>query len=356
MNTISPKISIVIPVYNAESYLRDCLDSVVNQTMREIQIICINDGSTDLSLSILEEYANDDSRILLINKINAGVAAARNEGLARATGKYILFVDSDDTVDTKLCEKVYAKAEQSNADFVLFFHDTPNGHPCVCDTTISTDDKIKWEEKKSLLNFGTVWGKLWRKNFLDKHNLKFYEQVFCLDDVLFYWQGLSLATKVSVLPEILYHYYLHPNALTAFQGRHFQTILNELIKCKLFLQENELYQLCKTLFLRVEIDLLFNFYPKVENEFKAEFRERLKNFLGEDEIDYLRHERYIDYSITYFYYCLTGDCGIFVMYLRRRIRSFLGTSKRNIIKFVVNFITFFTTAASKKINKSKSNQ
>jgi glycosyltransferase involved in cell wall biosynthesis len=343
VNIISPKISIIIPVYNAEPYLRECLDSVVNQTMYEIQIICINDGSNDLSLSILEEYANDDSRILLIDKTNAGVAAARNDGLVRATGKYILFVDSDDTVDTKLCEKVYAKAEQANADFVLFFHNTPNGHPCVCDTTISTDDKIKWEEKKSLLNFGTVWGKLWRKIFLDKHNLKFYEQVFCLDDVLFYWQGLSLATKVSVLPEALYNYYLHPNALTTFRGRHFQTILNELVKCKLFLKENDLYQRCKTLFLRFEIDLLFNFYPKIENELKMEFRKKLKTFLEEDEKDYLRKERYIDYSITYFYYCLTRDRGIFLMYLRRRIRSFLGTFKRNIIKFVVNFTTFFKT-------------
>jgi glycosyltransferase involved in cell wall biosynthesis len=343
MNTISPNISIIIPVYNSEPYLRECLDSVVNQTMREIQIICINDGSTDNSLAILEEYADGDSRILLINKINTGVASARNNGLASVTGKYVLFVDSDDTVDTKLCEKVYTKAEWSNADFVLFFHDTPNGHQCACDTTISTYDKIGWEEKKSLLNFGTVWGKLWRKDFLEKHNLKFYEQVFCLDDVLFYWQGLSLAAKVSILPEILYHYYLRPNALTTFHGKHFQKILDELLKCKLFLKKNDLYQQCKTLFLRVEIDLLFNFYPKVENELKSEFCERIKNFLGEDEKNYLRHECHIDYSVTYFYYCITGDIRIFLMYLRRHIRSFLGTSKRNLMKALVNFIKIFGT-------------
>jgi glycosyltransferase involved in cell wall biosynthesis len=168
------KISIIIPVYNAAPYLRDCLNSVINQTMCEIQIICINDGSTDNSSSILEKYAGYDSRFLIINKTNGGVASARNVGLTHVTGKYVLFVDSDDTVDIKLCEKVYEKAEQSKADFVLFFHDTPNGHKAICDTTISTDDKFEWEEKKSLLNFATVWGKLWRSDFIQKYNLKFY--------------------------------------------------------------------------------------------------------------------------------------------------------------------------------------
>jgi glycosyltransferase involved in cell wall biosynthesis len=344
-----PKISVIIPVYNVEQYLRECLDSVVNQTMREIQIICINDGSTDNSLAILEEYTNRDSRILIVSKINNGAASARNVGLAHATGKYILFVDSDDTVDTKLCEKVYTKAEQSNANLVLFFHDNPNGlQQCICYTSINPDDKIKWEDKKSLTNLGNVCGKLWQKDFIEKNNLKFYEQIFWLEDTLFYWQGLLLASKVSVLPEILYHYYLRPNSLTSFQDRQIQEFVEVFTKCKLFLKENNLYQRYKTSFLRFEIDWLFNFYPKVYSELKADFCEKIRDYFDEDEKDYLRHERYIDYSVTYFYYRITGDWRIFLMYLRRRIRSFLGTSKRNVIKFVVNLVKKHKTNISKK--------
>ncbi|MDR2169543.1 MAG: glycosyltransferase [Planctomycetaceae bacterium] len=344
MNTIVPKISIIIPVYNVELYLRDCLDSVVNQTMQEIQIICINDGSTDDSLKILNDYASRDCRILIIDKPNAGVSSARNVGLKHTKGKYILFVDSDDTVDIKLCEKVYAKAEQSNADFVLFFYDTPNGHHNICDNIISLDDKITLEEKKTLLSFGTVCGKLWRMDFMRKNDLKFHEQVHNREDTLFYWEGLLLATKISILPEVLYHYYVRENSLSSFQEKQFQKILDDLTKYRLLLKKKNLYQLCKTRFLRFEIDLLFNFYPKIENELKLEFREKLKKFLDEDEKDYLRRERYIDYTVTYFYYCITRDWRIFLMFIRRRIRSFLGTSKRNIIKFVVNFIKKFKTA------------
>jgi glycosyltransferase involved in cell wall biosynthesis len=327
------KISIIIPVYNAALYLRDCLDSVINQTMNEIQIICINDGSTDNSYEILKEYASRDSRFLIINKTNAGVASARNVGLAHATGKYVLFVDSDDTVDIKLCERVCHKAEQSNADFVLFFHDTPNGHTMTCDTTITLDDKIEWNEKKEIFYFATIWGKLWRNDFLKKYDLKFYEKLQYTDDSLFYWQGLLLATKISIVPEFLYHYYARENSIMSLRGKRFLTIFDLFTAYKSFLKDHGFYPLLKSFFLRFEIDLICDFYRDIESEYKAKFFERLKNWIGNDEIAYIRHECYIDYAVTYFFYCVTNDWRIFLMYLRRRIRSFLGTSKRNLIKF-----------------------
>jgi glycosyltransferase involved in cell wall biosynthesis len=334
-----PQISIIIPVYNAAPYLRDCLDSVINQTMSEIQIICINDGSTDNSSSILEEYANRDSRILFINKANGGVAFARNVGLTHATGKYVLFVDSDDTVDIKLCEKVYEKAEQSKADFVLFFHDTPNGHTMICDTTISTDDKFEWEEKKSLLNFATIWGKLWRNDFLKKYDLKCYEKLRYFDDSLFYWEGLLSATKISVVPEFLYHYYARENSIMTLRGKRFLEIFDLFTAYKSFLKDHGFYPLLQSFFLRFEIDLAFNFYREIESEYKTDFFEKLKNWISTDEIDYMRHERYIDYSVTYFFYRVTGDWGIFVMFVRRRVRAFLGETRRSIIRVIKRFFT-----------------
>jgi glycosyltransferase involved in cell wall biosynthesis len=102
-----PKVSIVIPVYNVEKYLRQCLDSVVNQTLKDIEIICVNDGSTDNSLQILEEYANKDDRIKIINKDNGGLSSARNAGLEIATGVYIGFVDSDDYIEIETYNEAY---------------------------------------------------------------------------------------------------------------------------------------------------------------------------------------------------------------------------------------------------------
>ena len=117
-----PKVSVIIPVYNVEPYLRKCLDSVVNQTLRDIEIICVDDGSTDGSAAILSEYAAKDPRVKVLMHEHANAGAARNAGMSVATGEYLGFVDSDDWCDLTLFEKAYAKAKADNADVVLWRH------------------------------------------------------------------------------------------------------------------------------------------------------------------------------------------------------------------------------------------
>ena len=112
-------ISVIIPVYNVEKYLRDCLNSVMGQTYKDLEIICINDGSTDNSLSILEEYAKIDKRITIINKKNAGVSAARNDGIEKSVGEYLFCLDSDDYIDKDFLEVFYNNAKQNNSDLVI---------------------------------------------------------------------------------------------------------------------------------------------------------------------------------------------------------------------------------------------
>ena len=114
-------ISVIIPVYNVEKYLSDCLESVIQQSMREIEIICVNDGSTDNSYNILSEYADRDSRILIMNKENGGLSAARNTGYKKASGKYILFLDSDDYLSSPdVLDLLYKKAEKEEVDQLYF--------------------------------------------------------------------------------------------------------------------------------------------------------------------------------------------------------------------------------------------
>ena len=115
------KISVIVPVYNVEKYLLECLDSIINQTLKEIEIICVNDGSTDNSLSILKEYASKDNRIILIDKENEGLGYTRKVGLDNATGKYILFCDSDDFYsELTAFEELYNYIEKVKVDVVIF--------------------------------------------------------------------------------------------------------------------------------------------------------------------------------------------------------------------------------------------
>ncbi len=116
------KVSVIIPVYNTEKYLKECLDSVINQTFNDIEIICINDGSTDGSLNILTEYATIDSRIIVITQENKGVSEARNNGMEKAGGEYIMFLDSDDYLYKQACEIAYNSATSNNADVGIFGH------------------------------------------------------------------------------------------------------------------------------------------------------------------------------------------------------------------------------------------
>lgn len=115
-----PKVSVIIPVYNVEAYLRQCLNSVVKQTLREIEIICVDDGSTDSSWVILEEYAAKDGRIKIIKQKNAGAGAARNAGLSLAIGEWLLFLDSDDLLENKCLEAAYLEAKRTDVDLVVY--------------------------------------------------------------------------------------------------------------------------------------------------------------------------------------------------------------------------------------------
>ena len=115
-----PLISIIIPVYNVERYLAQCLDSVINQTYPNLEIICVNDGTTDSSGQILEQYAQKDGRIVVIVQENQGLSGARNTGLKHVHGKYIMFVDSDDWIELETCEDAVIAAEKHNADLVMW--------------------------------------------------------------------------------------------------------------------------------------------------------------------------------------------------------------------------------------------
>ena len=210
-----PRVSVIIPVYNVEAYLRQCLDSVVNQTLRDIEIICVDDGSTDGSAAILAEYAAKDARVKVISRVRSNAGAARNAGMAVATGEYLGFVDSDDWCELVLFEKAYAKAKADDADVVSW-----------CYTQYDVRVQKKGAPRifpKEMLSFPTPfgpqelgesvfapityapWGRLVRRAFVVSEGLCFQE-IIRTNDVYFCCMVLALARRQSLLNEILYTY------------------------------------------------------------------------------------------------------------------------------------------------------
>jgi glycosyltransferase involved in cell wall biosynthesis len=173
---VGPQISVVIPVYNVDRYLGECLDSVVNQTLANIEIICIDDGSTDGSRQILEKYASLDDRIRVVSKENEGQSVARNLAVSMARGDYIVFVDSDDIVDLTLCQRVYGAAERNLADVVVYDY-LASSNPLqalASGKPGSALGKSRSDDRHSLLaQMGVVWTKCVRAGFFREYGISF---------------------------------------------------------------------------------------------------------------------------------------------------------------------------------------
>ncbi len=177
-----PKVSIIIPVYNVERYLEECMESVIHQTLKEIEIICINDGSTDRSLSILQGYANKDSRILLIDKPNEGYGKALNDGMDRASGEYIGIVEPDDFIDPDMYEYLYKVARENDLDFVksdFFRFESGNTEKYVMVRAVLSPDPSVYNrvfdpscDPNCLLYDMHTWTGIYRRSFLMSQGIR----------------------------------------------------------------------------------------------------------------------------------------------------------------------------------------
>ena len=218
MNIVpAPVISVIIPVYNAEEYLHRCLDSVISQTFHDIEIICINDGSTDNSLTILQEYADKDSRISIINQKNCGVSCARNRGLDNARGTFISFVDCDDAVEKNIYETILEEYSDG-MDAICFSAYEIDEYNSKKINTNSTYFNVKYSgfvtlHDKDILNISvTVWNKLFLRKNIEKISLRFPESI-CYEDNAFTINYLSIYRNVFFIKKHLYYYFRHENSI-----------------------------------------------------------------------------------------------------------------------------------------------
>ena len=214
------KISVIVPVYNVEKYLNRCLDSIINQTLKDIEIICVNDGSTDNSLSILKEYASKDKRIKVIDKENDGLGYTRKVGLDNAAGEYILFCDSDDYyAELTAFEKLYNFAIEKNVDVVAFdyYHFSLNSNyknHCYFLNNFPNKEIFTYKDIKNINIINTSSCiRLYSKSFFDSYKDWYFPKKTFYEDTPFHFQTLFRA-KFSYLREPFYVYEIRDNSIT----------------------------------------------------------------------------------------------------------------------------------------------
>lgn len=243
---LQPLVSIIIPVYNLADYLPQCLDSVQGQSYENIQVLLVNDGSTDASLAICREYARRDSRFQLIDKANSGVSDSRNQALDRAEGKYIQFLDGDDWLAPDATETLVHAAESTGADLVLahFYRVAdermaPRGH--IKKERVLTRQEFAEEMMKAPANYyyGVLWNKLYRRSIIDSRRLRFDSQVNWCEDFLFNLEYIERVRLVSAVPKPIYYYRKRENSLVTSQASLRRTIA---MKMQTFDSYKELYQ------------------------------------------------------------------------------------------------------------------
>lgn len=226
-----PKLSIIVTSYNVEKYIRTCLDGIMSQTLQDIEVIIVDDGSTDSTQSIIKEYALRDSKIkvfLMPENTPGGVASAANIGLKAAQGEYIGFADGDDIYDPSMFEKMYSKAQFFQSELALCYFDEFNTDS-YCKNNIYEKEKLIFgndgvldivdpNQKTKLLTIHPApWRKIYKKDFLEKNRISFHECDFFFEDHYFHWLVILNARKIAIVDEVLCYHRI---------GRQGQTIMS----------------------------------------------------------------------------------------------------------------------------------
>ena len=216
-------ISIIVPIYNASKYLKKCLDSLVNQTKKELEFILINDGSTDDSESIIKSY--NDSRIKYFKRSNHGIGKTRNFGISKSTGKYIMFLDSDDYLEENACEILYKKIEKEKLDVVVCdFYRVVNDSKIIEKIASFKNTSLK-DNPNLLLNVNLApWNKIYRSDLIKNNNIKFIEDLK-YEDAPFVALSLLKSKKIGKVDKPLIYYTIHEKSETTVRDERIFDII-----------------------------------------------------------------------------------------------------------------------------------
>ena len=357
------KISVVMPIYNAADYLKPALDSVINQTLTDIELICVDDGSTDNSLSIIKEYQQTDERVRILTENNAGPSIARNKGLARARGKYVIFLDADDFYEENLLEKLYDLAEEEKLDVAICKFDIYNNRKAKFEDNIRSDhgeiftesDVVSKNDYPDVIlscTTGYIWNKLFRREFLVEKELVFDEELRVFEDTHFVVNALSLAEGVGKCHERLIHHRVYTNQpRNKLFKKYYAQVPVVYAKIKEFLRSHGMYIPLSQSFLNLSANRCYKIYNLLWLDAKKEFWNLLHDEYAEilgwtnAEPEYFESPEICDFVanvIVYNHkqYVKRENMGLKVklknvgralkaIQLRKRIKSFFSKKKKN---------------------------
>lgn len=239
-----PLVSIIVPVYNSEQYIFNSINSILNQTYKNLEIIIINDGSTDRTDEILNEIALKDKRIVYVNQKNIGVSETRNKGIQLSKGEYITFMDSDDTVEAEYIEKLMEEILKNKFDIVTCGYTDISKYGIVKlndfynnNTILSKDEFIN-----RIFNGvgGTVWGKVFRRNIIIENNIKMKQNIFMCEDMIFVLEYVMKCNKYGAINENLYNYNrLNENSISSrIDMEYYNNLVIVISEIQKILKEN----------------------------------------------------------------------------------------------------------------------
>ena len=359
------KVSVIIPIYNVEKYLKKCLDSVIHQTLNEIEIICIDDCSTDDSLLIIEEYAKIDSRLKIIkNNVNKGVSASRNLGIQESKGEYIAFLDSDDFIDETAYEKAFNIAHKLDLDCLLFkskvldnrtgeISDKTPYFALDCFENFDKEIFNHTDTKKFTCDINVQLGsKLFKREFIINKKL-FFPQRKIFEDEDFFYNIYLRANRISLLPEYLYYYRrFRKGSIMENKHKRFLDLLDTVGELrKIFIKTNNFDEEYKNSFYKKYISLILYRFNETDDEDKEEFFLKTKEFLkkilfNEKDILYLDEENKLAS-----FYILNSSYEEFSAYLENN------TSLKKLLNYSIDFsLDLNDNLQNKKTDLNNKNQ
>ena len=288
-------ISVIIPVYNVEKYLRECLDSVINQTLKDIEIICVNDGSPDNSLKILQEYAAKDKRIVIINQKNQGLSCSRNNALKIAKGEYILFLDSDDWIREDTCERLYTKAKKHNIDMVNFAGTNYDDNSKLFEQTkgqgiFYTSGNKDFFSREELEEFMynipiSACRFFYRRAFLEENQITFPEGIN-FEDNYFVRKALIFAQTYGVEREILYFRRVHGESITQNVDKFFGDYIEVISRVSDLYEQNHIKKDVVQKIMQNYCNYLYEKYNTFRKEDRIKYKDNLFDFLKKISKEY----------------------------------------------------------------------
>jgi len=287
----------------------------MNQTMRDIQIICVNDGSTDGSPAILEAYAAKDTRIEIIHQENQGGGSARNAAYPHIRGKYAYFVDPDDWIELDLCQQCWDKAEKTEADMVVLRAVKYRSPPVHSPPFDSSQPEVRRfpGEKHDLFGRGEAWNRFWLTDFLLSNNIRFSEGKRPYNDVFAAWKGIVLANRIATIDNLLYHYRVHQASYQQTINKKHLIVVKTFLEVETMLHETGQYDSYRNIFISRKLNFWHDRYyyaipVSVRNRYTAIIRESLST---EDREFYrTAPKELIPRHIRWFYEMIDGSPGL----------------------------------------------